>query len=113
MHGSWEKYIQEKGRTIREERIRSILAATVPWLGGGWFIAGVIAAGFDPVMVATNVASSGDRVKGVSGVAVGAAGLKGGTVVAAVSLEPSCADRQNITLTIWNILLQKSKLIVN
>ena len=58
-----------------------------------------MAAGFDPVMVATNVASSGDKVKGVSGVAVGAAGLKGGTVVA-VSLEPSCADRQDITLTI-------------
>ena len=87
---------------MREERIRSILAATVPWLGGGWFIAGAIADGFEPAILATNVASSGDKVKGVSGVAVAAAGLKGGADVAdvAVSFEPSCADTQNITLTV-------------
>ena len=50
-------------------------------------------------MLATNVASSGDKVKGVSGVAVAAAGLKGGADVA-VSFEPSCGDTQNITLTV-------------
>ena len=53
-----------------------------------------MAAGFEPVMVATNVASSGDNVKGVSVVAVAAAGLKGGTVVA-VSFEPSCGDTKH------------------